>query len=165
MLDRVREALFSMLQPWTEGARALDLFAGSGSLGLEALSRGAERARLVERDPRAAAILADNVRLLGLAERAEVRVQDALAPASWEDGDGAWDLVFFDPPYALLRGGALSRGRLLEALERLAAERLADDGRIVFHAPLREVRETELASLAPERRDYGTSTLWILARP
>src|SRR5690606_13703278 len=65
MLDRMPEALFSTLAPWLPDAVVLDLFAGSGSLGLEALSRGARSARLVERDAAAARVLADNVALLG----------------------------------------------------------------------------------------------------
>ena len=64
MLDRVREALFSTLGDQVEGARVLDLFAGTGSLGLEALSRGAKEARFVERDRRALERLADNVQTL-----------------------------------------------------------------------------------------------------
>ena len=80
MLDRVREALFSTLVPRLPGAHVLDLFAGSGSLGIEALSRGVERARLVERDPRTVGVLERNVAQLGLAERVEVVQADALAP-------------------------------------------------------------------------------------
>ena len=70
MLDRVREALFSTLGERVDGARVLDLFAGSGSLGLEALSRGARVARMVEQHPRAYATLKENVELLGAADRA-----------------------------------------------------------------------------------------------
>src|SRR6186713_2677315 len=72
MLDRMREALFSTLAPWLADACVLDLFAGSGSLGLEALSRGARRARFVERDAETARLIADNARLLGEEARAEI---------------------------------------------------------------------------------------------
>ena len=83
MLDRVREALFSSLGERVEGAAVLDLFAGSGSLGLEALSRGARSVRLVESDRHAAALLRQTLETLAVAERVELVVADALAPASW----------------------------------------------------------------------------------
>ncbi len=96
--DRVRETLFNWLAPLIEGARCLDLFAGSGALGIEALSRGAAAVRFVERDARACALLRDNLALLG-AEGARVEAMDALAflarPAE------PFDVVFVDPPFAL----------------------------------------------------------------
>ena len=98
--DRVREALFSTLGP-LEGARVLDLFAGSGALAIEALSRGAATAVLVERDARAAATIRANLAALELAEpRATlvVRQADAALITASRRGD-AYDLVFLDPPY------------------------------------------------------------------
>jgi 16S rRNA (guanine966-N2)-methyltransferase len=99
--ERVREAIFSAVAARIElpGARVLDLYAGSGALGIEALSRGAEHALFVESDRRAAAVLRRNLDELGLAggevRRASVRsVIDATA-------DGGYDLVLADPPYAL----------------------------------------------------------------
>jgi 16S rRNA (guanine966-N2)-methyltransferase len=92
--DRVREALFSMLGD-VSGARVLDLYAGSGALGIEALSRGAGSAVFVDRDPRAVAAIERNLESLGLEQ--EVLRQDAvrfLARAK-----GTFDLVFCDPPY------------------------------------------------------------------
>ncbi|MGW0182665.1 16S rRNA (guanine(966)-N(2))-methyltransferase RsmD [Nocardia sp. NPDC003345] len=99
--DRVREALFSSIESRMDldGARVLDLYAGSGALGLEALSRGAEAALLVESDRRAAAVLRANIADLGL-PGAQVRagpVTQVLA----HGGAGAFDLVFADPPYDL----------------------------------------------------------------
>ncbi len=94
--DRVRETLFNWLTPALPGARVLDLFAGTGVLGLEALSRGAARAVLVERDPGLAATLREAV--TRLSAQAEVHAADALA---WIDGcRNAFDLVFLDPPFA-----------------------------------------------------------------
>ena len=105
--DRVRETLFNWLQPVLPGTRVLDLFAGSGALGLEALSRGAAAAVLVERDPRlAAALSAVTARLQG-GDAACVVNADALA---WlhAQPDGAFDLAFVDPPFdANLWGGVL----------------------------------------------------------
>lgn len=102
-LDRVREALFNALGSLgaVEGAVVLDLFAGSGALGIEALSRGAARAVFVERARTARAVLAENLRTTGLAERAEVVAADAFAQLDrWvSDGGGGFGLVLLDPPY------------------------------------------------------------------
>ncbi len=164
MLDRVREALFSILEPRLAEARVLDLFAGSGSLGLEALSRGASSARLIERDRRSAKVIEENVRTLGLEERATVAVADALRAPTWRaPGDGPFDLVFFDPPYAMLREGG-QRTDLVRALAEVGEKALAPDGLIVFHAPRRTVRPVEVKTFDASSRDYGTSTLWFLER-
>ncbi len=96
--DRVRETLFNWLQPVLPGARVLDLFAGTGVLGLEAVSRGAAHAQLVEADPALAAALADAVRRLDAAATVSVHRGDALA---WLRGhDGRHDIAFVDPPFA-----------------------------------------------------------------
>ena len=105
--DRVREALFSMLMTEIPGCTFLDLFAGSGGVGLEALSRGAARATFVERDPRHANILRKNVEALyarkeGGAARAPVSVVVADAYRFIKSYAGAsFDVAFADPPYAL----------------------------------------------------------------
>ena len=97
--DRVRETLFNWLQPKLHGARVLDPFAGSGALGLEALSRGAREAWLVERDPRLAGMLRDTVTRLKADNRAHVAQADALA---WlrVPLHGRFDIAFLDPPFA-----------------------------------------------------------------
>ncbi len=157
MLDRVREALFNRLQFDMADARVLDLFAGSGSLGLEALSRGAESARMVEADRSTVRLLERNVRELGVEDRVEIRCADALAPASW--GDTA-DLVFCDSPYAML---SESREPLFQALETLVSEFLEPSGVLVFHSPYRVVRSTEFRGASEiESRRYGSNELWFL---
>lgn len=95
--DRVRETLFNWLAPRIAGAWCLDLFAGTGALGFEALSRGAAGALLVERDHAAAAALREQARLLG-AEQAEVVLADAREFLS-RPPPRAFDVVFLDPPY------------------------------------------------------------------
>ena len=107
--DRVREALFSILGP-VEGLDVLDLFAGSGALGIEALSRGAAHATFVERDRRAAAVIERNVETVGAEERSEVVVRDALAWLRARQGKEEFDLVLLDPPYdsADRLGGSLT---------------------------------------------------------
>nr|WP_219339812.1 16S rRNA (guanine(966)-N(2))-methyltransferase RsmD [Luteimonas salinisoli] len=97
--DRARETLFNWLQPVLPGARVLDLFAGTGALGLEALSRGAREALLVERDPRLAQALEETVQRLHAGDRARVVRADALALLR-APLHGRFDLVFVDPPFA-----------------------------------------------------------------
>ncbi|HEX8433102.1 MAG TPA: 16S rRNA (guanine(966)-N(2))-methyltransferase RsmD [Longimicrobium sp.] len=97
--DRVREAWMSAVEPYLEGARVLDLFAGSGALGLEALSRGAEHATFVEHAAPALQSLRANLQALGATERSEVVRIDAVRYAT-ELPAGAFDLAFADPPYA-----------------------------------------------------------------
>ncbi len=97
--DRVRETLFNWLRAEIAGARCLDLFAGSGVLGLEALSRGAAALTLVERNRAAAQRLRDNVALLREQELAEVIQADALRLLA-KSAEQPYDLVFIDPPFA-----------------------------------------------------------------
>src|SRR3954466_7517334 len=99
--ERVREAIFSSLGARVEGAAVLDLYCGTGALAIEALSRGAERAVLVDRDTRPAL---GNVQRLGLGERAELvraEVEHWLTAFSSSDRNGKFDLVFVDAPYRL----------------------------------------------------------------
>ena len=99
--DRAREGLFSSLAGALSGARVLDLFAGSGALGIEALSRGAARAVFVERNPAAVRAIRDNLARTRLADRAEIVTGDALAyVANADPAGGRFDLVLADPPYA-----------------------------------------------------------------
>ena len=97
--ERIRETLFNWLAPKVEGARCLDLFAGTGALGFEALSRGASSAVFVEQSPVAARQLRTNIDILG-ARGATVQQQDALACLRSEP-DSPFDIVFLDPPFAL----------------------------------------------------------------
>ncbi|HEV7588347.1 MAG TPA: 16S rRNA (guanine(966)-N(2))-methyltransferase RsmD [Longimicrobium sp.] len=97
--DRVREAWMSTVAPALPGARVLDLFAGSGALGLEALSRGAAAATFVEQDAQALAILRANVDALGAVDAVRVVKGDAVKYARGL-GEGSFDVAFADPPYA-----------------------------------------------------------------
>ena len=123
--DRVRETLFNWLQPVIAGARCLDLFAGSGALGIEALSRGAAQVAFVERDPTVGRHLSSELRRLGVAE-AHVTVSDALQFLS--GAAQPFDIVFLDPPYA---------ADLLEPACRLLAQQgwLAPDAHIYLECP------------------------------
>jgi len=105
--ERIREALFNWLAPTISGARCLDLFAGTGALGLEALSRGAGDVVFVEKSPLAAKILRDNVQVLD-ASTADVRQGDALVFLEAPPGK-KFDIVFLDPPFAADMLGDLCR--------------------------------------------------------
>ena len=96
--DRVREAAFNLIGP-VDGASVLDLYAGSGAMGLEALSRGAERATFVEADPQAAATIQKNLEKLGLTGARIVREDAARALAAEGTAGRKYDLVLVDPPY------------------------------------------------------------------
>lgn len=157
--DRVREALFSSLESLVDldGARFADLYAGSGAVGLEALSRGAGHVLLVESDPRAARTARSNVTSLGVADRvrlvtAPVRAVLAAGP---EDGE-PYDVVFADPPYA-------TADDELTAVQRALVDRgwLAPDALVVIE---RSRRSTPLSWVDPvtavRERRYGETTLW-----
>ncbi len=95
--DKVKEAMFNILQFHIEGARVLDLFAGTGRLGIEALSRGAESCVFVDRSPEAVRIVTENLRATGLEAGARALKGDSLA---YLQGARGFDLILMDPPYA-----------------------------------------------------------------
>lgn len=119
---RLRETLFAVLGSRVEGARVLDACAGTGAVGLEALSRGAAHAVLVDRDPRAVALIRRNAAACGLADRCTVRRADL--PAAFRRLPlAAFDLILLDPPY-----GAPDVGPMLAA----SAVHLGPEGRLVI---------------------------------
>lgn len=99
--DRVREGLFSSLGGALAGARVLDLFAGTGALAIEALSRGAEHAVLVERDVRAAATIRENLARTRLADRSRIVIGSVSRYLDRPADEPRFDVVFLDPPYAV----------------------------------------------------------------
>ena len=101
--DKVRGALFSILGSKVSGSRFLDLYAGTGAVGIEALSRGASTVTFVESDPKAVQLLQENLRTCQLLDRAQVRVGQAAAFLDRNDWwCGPYDILFADPPYAAL---------------------------------------------------------------
>ncbi len=153
--DRVREALFSMVGP-LEGASVLDLFAGSGSLGLEALSRGAGRCLFVESDGAAARMIEDNLAALGL-KGASVQRRDAVTLVRAEVARGkSYDLVLADPPY--------DRWSALEPkLAQPLAEVLAPDGILVIETEARVEPALRLDLIGTRR--YGSARLTLFRHP
>jgi len=99
--DKVKESIFNIIGPYFEGGWVLDLYAGTGGLGIEALSRGAEKAIFVELDPRAFQVVKTNLTALKLGDRAEVYRNDAgRALKALAKREAQFDMVFLDPPYA-----------------------------------------------------------------
>jgi 16S rRNA (guanine966-N2)-methyltransferase len=148
--DRVREAAFNLIGP-VDGATVLDLFAGSGALGLEALSRGAARAVFVESNRAAGRAIEQNLDRLRL--RGTVLLQDAVKALQMEAQAGRrYDLVLVDPPYEMFRD-------LQPALARILPRVLADDGLLVVETDARVHPEFPL-ELRTSRR-YGRARLTL----
>ena len=150
-LERVREAVFSVLGQ-VDGLRVLDLFAGSGALGIEAASRGAGEVVFVDSDPRAVAVVRRNLAALEL--EASVHRRDAFAflAAVARRGDAPFDLVFVDPPYS-------SADRAAGRLSDLLSGAVTDEARIVTESDRRHPLELSLP-LSFERI-YGDSRIAI----
>ena len=151
--DRVREAVFAMLGD-VQGAVVLDLFAGTGALGIEALSRGARRAVFVEHDPAALRALTGNLRALGI-ERldAEVRRSDVLAALrSARTGEETYDLVFIDPPYRRVHDWGPELSTVLPSL-------LGPAARVVAESDRRATLELDIP--VEQDRRYGDTSIRI----
>lgn len=156
--DRVREALFSALGP-VAGARVLDLYAGTGALGIESISRGAESAVFVENARPALAALRDNLTSLDLQGAARVVAQPAARAIAAIAALGPFDLVFADPPYAALA----EIPPLVEALASAGA--LAPGARFVLEHAARDPAPA-LAALAPRpSRTYGDTAVTLYDAP
>ena len=153
--DRVREAIFSVLGDRVEGARVLDLYCGTGALAIEALSRGAGSARLVDHDTRPAL---GNVQRLGLGGRAELVRADVgrwLGQVSKASGPGRFDLVFVDAPYRLA-------DRVAQDLDTRLPELLAAGGRAVIESAARSPLRIESLARLRQRR-YGAADVSFYA--
>lgn len=150
MTDRIKEAVFSSLGARIAGARVLDLYAGSGSLGLEALSRGAATAVFVERDRKALVALRTNVDRVGL----DGTVVGRDVAAYVDSVSTTFDLAFVDPPYTL---PLPSVSRILERLE----PRLSSGATVVVHRRIGETPPDGVAALRlTDRRRYGDAEIW-----
>jgi 16S rRNA (guanine966-N2)-methyltransferase len=153
--DRVREAAFNLIGP-VDGARVLDLFAGSGAMGLEALSRGAAAATFVEQDRAAASLIKRNLEKLDLSG-ATVLQQDALRALAADAASGRrYDLVLIDPPYRMLTG-------LLPTLARYLPPVLEPGGLVVVESDART--EPELPLPLRTSRRYGSSRITLFEGP
>ncbi|MBI4263628.1 MAG: 16S rRNA (guanine(966)-N(2))-methyltransferase RsmD [Acidobacteria bacterium] len=153
--DKLRETLFNVLTPRIEGARVLDGYAGTGAIGIEALSRGAAHVTFVERDRRAVALIDANLASCDVRQGYTIHAGDVAAVLGRLPADVSFDLAVLDPPYE-----ADTVGAALEAV----ADRLADDGLVVLERATR--REPDVPTRLERVRDVrsGDSTLTFLRR-
>ncbi len=153
--DRLRETLFNVLAPVVRGARVLDGFAGTGAVGIEALSRGAADVTFVDSDPRAVRLIASNLARCGIADRHAI-IRARLAEAAERLADRRFDIIFLDPPY-----GRVELAQALAAAEGLAgAETLV----VIEHAKRDEAAETAGALVRVRRLMSGDSALTFYRR-
>lgn len=158
--DRVREAIFSRVESWADltGSRVLDLFAGSGALGLEAASRGATRVDLVDNSDKAVAAMTANITTLRPTIPAcEMRAHRVSVAAYLESATTEWDIVFIDPPYD-------DPNSLLERTLELLLPRLSSDALIAVERATRDAEPswpTGYDVLTP--KSYGETTVYWLS--
>ena len=157
-MDMVRGAIFSSLGEAAVGARVLDLFAGTGSLAIEALSRGAQSATLVEADRKACTVIAENLKQTRL--EANILCMDVFRFLQNEGGSGAFDLIFADPPYVKDAGARDFAAELLRNTGVLGA--LEEHGLLVLEVGLRWVLPECPEWECVRRKRYGsTETLFL----
>jgi 16S rRNA (guanine966-N2)-methyltransferase len=148
--DRVRENVFNIVAPWVEGARVLDVYAGSGAMGLEALSRGAASAVFVEADPDAVRALERNLDKLRLTGATVLRRPAGVALAQEAASGRKYDLVLVDPPYAMTD---------YDTLARYLPTMLAPDGLLVLETDARS--EPALPLAVRTSRVYGGTRVTV----
>ena len=154
MTDSMREAIFSALGD-VQGVNVLDLYAGSGSLGLEALSRGAKKATFVESARDAIVKLEENIETTGFEGQAEVVWADVRATLA-RPSDERMDLIFVDPPYSM------AIEEVQTTLEEIVMGGfLADEGRVVVHRPAKNTTLSPLGLSLTLERDYGQATVFF----
>lgn len=159
-MDRVKAAIFSSLADHIIGARVLDLFAGSGALGIEALSRGAGSVLFVEQDRQSTAAIAKNLARTRLQGR--VRQQDVFDFLRQFDSPQSFDLIFADPPYEQTKSGERYTDQLLsdERLPRL----LAEGGLFVLEKKPEEILLEPKRWAVIRRKSYGATAVLFLCR-
>ena len=153
--DRVREAAFNLIGP-VDGMEVLDLFAGSGAMGLEALSRGAARATFVESDRAAAQAIIRNLEKLDFADATVLRLDVGRKLATDATAGRRYDLVLIDPPYRMLTG-------FLPVLEAHLPAVVAPEGLVVVESDARE--EPELSLPKRTSRRYGSARVTVFEGP
>lgn len=166
--DRVKVSLFDLLRGQFEGARVLDAFCGVGTLGLEAVSRGASYCVFVERDKGVAALLQRNIQELGVTDRCEVLIGDALGAGALARCPDPVDVVFLDPPYALVEDPD-GWNRVRAHIDRVK-DRLRPGGFLIVRTPwpffLRPASPAAPPDVRPRRRKpHRKSERWVEVRP
>jgi 16S rRNA (guanine(966)-N(2))-methyltransferase RsmD len=158
--DRIRESLFNIIQALVPGARVLDLFAGTGAFGLEALSRGARQAVFVERRRECARIIDTNLHKTGLHDRGRIALSDASDFPGTAEHTEPFDIVFLDPPYRFSINCA-SGSSMHGLIARLAEpDILAPGGLIILESSSNaHIPENVGPLILTDSRHYGTTTL------
>jgi len=133
MSGLVKEAIFNLLRGWFDDANVLDLFAGVGTMGLEAVSRGAKRVLMVEQNRQSFRTLQENIRRLGCEDRAEAMHGDAFSPLLAARAPTPVDVVFVDPPYAMMLDEN-DRRRVFQQIAMLK-DVMAEKGWVVLRSP------------------------------
>ena len=166
MRSRVRESLFNSIQDRIEAARVLDVFAGSGALGIEAVSRGARQSVHIEKDPAVLDLLLDNLKTLGIEAQCKILEADAYRITQHPAPGGAFQIILIDPPFADFSGPGSLPWKLAAQLS--ADEWLEAGGLLVIEHPRREDAEPPPLGLkAREGKSYGKTGLaiWEKDRP
>ena len=164
MGSRTKEGLFNVLRGWFEGARVLDLFAGVGTVGLEAVSRGAIKVVMVEKDRKIFALLRDNIESLGCADRAIAVQADALGEAAIMAAEPEVNVVLMDPPFALVE----TEEGLKEVFDQAGRTRklFLEKGFLVIRLPtVSDPPPTIEGFDGPEIRAYGNQQNLLLYMP
>lgn len=159
--QRVKESVFNLLRGWFDDANVLDLFAGVGTMGLEAVSRGAKQVLMVEQDRKIFNLLQQNIDALGCGDRAIAMQGDALGQTALLRAPRPVDVVFVDPPYAMMQRPE-GRDRVLEQARRVR-EVMADQGFLVLRSPAPpEGPEWSIEGFnGPEEHRHGKD-MWVL---
>ena len=160
MTARVKESVFAMLHGWFKGARVLDLFAGVGTVGLECASRGAAEVVMIERDREVFRYLEHNIATLKCGDRVVAIQADALGPTALARSPKPVDLVFMDPPYALMVEPATRKLVLAQAARTLPL--FAPKGFLILRTPV-DLDETERVIpgfKGPESHQYKDD-MWV----
>lgn len=154
--DKVKGAIFNMIGPYFDGGRVLDLYAGSGSLAIEAVSRGMESAVLVEKDRRAQAIVAENIAMTKEVARFELLKMES--SRALEQLTGQFDLVLLDPPYA--------KEQIISDIEKMAERKLlSEDIMVVCETDKSVDLPEEIADLGIwKQKIYGISKVTVYVR-
>lgn len=165
MASRAKESIFNLLRGWFEDANIVDLFAGVGTMGLEAVSRGARQVLLVEQSRPVFRILQENIESLGCSDRAVAVQGDALSPTVLIRAPKPVHVMFIDPPYSVMRDEA-ERERVF-AQVRAAREILAEKSFVVLRSPeLKGEAPLRIEGFAgPETHRYGSDMLVHLYMP
>ncbi len=164
-LDRIRESLFSILDDCFENRQVLDLFAGVGAFGLEALSRGARRAVFVDREKRSLSILRRNIEHLGFASRTRVVRGDALEIPDIEVEGDSYALIFMDPPFAVFDSEEATEKILMRMKELVESHTLEHGGILCLRHPSRWQGDFPLEPAVTKKYGESTVRLFRFIRP